>query len=199
MNYKQLLVDLRDALNGVAQPTVQVDALRSYLDKWEQNASATAKIDEAVHHRQLEEWKAQLAASSAWGMEMFKAVIEAGQTALKSSIAINGGAAAALLALLAESLKTNGGSGMGALLSPLGYAWFCFMLGLGSAGAATAVRYLSQALYGNAMKVGESNGGTFYRRGNWARNAAALLGFSSYVLFFFGAAKIFVIMQIAGR
>ena len=53
MNYKQLLVDIRDALNGVAQPTVQVDALRSYLDKWEQNASATAKIDEAVHHRQL--------------------------------------------------------------------------------------------------------------------------------------------------
>jgi 3-dehydroquinate dehydratase len=94
MDAKQLLVDLRDALNGVSQPTVQVDALNKYLDNWEKSATTTQTQTDAQHTRQLEQWKAQLAASSATSIEMFKAVIEAGQTALKSSIVINGGAAA---------------------------------------------------------------------------------------------------------
>ena len=196
MNTKGLLDDLRDALKGVINPTVQVDALNKYLDNWEKSAAATQTQTEAQHTRQLEQWKAQLAASSATSVEMFKAVIESGQTALKSSIVINGGAAAALLALLAEGLKSNGAGQWGALLSPLGTAWLMFMLGLGCAGIATAFRYLSQALYSNSLSLGEHTDGKWYRFGNLVRNIAATLGFLSYGLFFAGAVKIFFVMQL---
>lgn len=198
MDAKELLVDLRDALKGVTQPTVQVDALNKYLDNWEKSAAETQTQTEAQHTRELEQWKAQLAASSATSIEMFKAVIEAGQTALKSSIVINGGAAAALLALLAEGLKSNGAGQWGALLSPLGTAWLMFMLGLGCAGIATAFRYLSQALYSNALSLGERTDGKWYRFGSLVRNIAATLGFLSYGLFFAGAVRIFLVMQSRG-
>jgi len=198
MDSKELLTDLRDALKGVTQPTVQVDALNRYLDNWEKSSVATQTQTDAQHSRQLEQWKAQLAASSATSIEMFKAVIEAGQTALKSSIVVNGGAAAALLALLAEGLKSNGVGQWSSLLSPLGTAWLMFMLGLGSAGSATAFRYLSQALYSNALILGERTDGKWYRFGNWVRNIAATLGFLSYGLFFTGAVKIYLVMQSRG-
>ena len=195
MDSKQLLHDLRDALRGVAQPTVQLDALSRYLDNWEKSADASQMQTDAQHALQLEQLKAQLAASSASSIEMFKAVIEAGQTALKSSIVINGGAAAALLALLSESLKLNGAGQLSSLLSPLGAAWLTFMLGLGCAGILTAFRYLSQALYSNALTRGERNDGRWYKFGGWGRNIAATLGFLSYGFFVAGAVKVFLVMQ----
>lgn len=195
MDAKELLADLRDALKGVTQPTVQVEALNKFLDNWEKSATATQTQTEVQHTRQLEQWKAQLASSSAASIEMFKAVIEAGQTALKSSIVINGGAAAALLALLAEGLKANGAGQWGSLLSPLGAAWLMFMLGLGCAGSATAFRYLSQAFYGNSLRLGERADGKWNRFGDVFRNIAAAIGFLSYGLFFAGAVGIFLVMQ----
>ena len=199
MDAKQLLADLRDALKAVPsteQRTIQVDALNKYLDRWEDSAMQGQKQTEIQHARQLEEWKMQLSVSSASSLEMFKAVIEAGQTALKSSIVINGGAAAALIALMSEGLKANGISNMGSLLSPLGYAWLCFMLGLGCAGSATAARYLSQAFYAERLRNTESATASKWRRfGNWARNTAVVLAIASFALFFAGAMKIFLVMR----
>ena len=203
MDSKELLRDLRDAINGVVdkqQSTIQADALQRYLDNWEKSADNKEKESEAVHARKLEEWKAQLSVSSAASIEMFKAVIEAGLTALKSSIVINGGSAATLLALLAEGLKANGAGGWGAMLSPLGWAWLCFMLGLGFAGTATGARYFSQATYAEAQRRGEGPEkiGGYFKVGNWFRNFAASLGVGSYLLFFIGAGIIFKVI-IAGH
>ena len=194
MDGKELLRDLRDALQVVRngnQTTVQVEALARYLDNWEAAAESTVKETESVHARRLEEWKTQLAVSSAEWLEMFKAVIEAGMTALKSSIVINGGAAATLLALLADGLKSNGSGHWGLMLTPLGWAWMCFMCGLGFAGTATGTRYISQAFYAEAFHLKEPRADTFYKRGNWVRNISAALGVGSYVLFFVGAGIIF--------
>lgn len=197
MHDKQLLTDLRDALQTVRasnQTSIQVDALSQYLDKWEHAADSTVRETDAQHARNLEQWKTQLAVSSAEWLEMFKAVIEAGMTALKSSIVINGGAAAALLALLADGLKANGSEHWGVMLTPLGWAWMCFMCGLGLAGTATGTRYISQALYAEAFHLHESRAGRFYKGGNWVRNISAALGVGSYVLFFTGASKILVVI-----
>lgn len=198
MDAQKLLADLRDALRGVeatSQSTVQVEALRKYLENWENSAKQVQKATDKHHARQLEEWKLQLSVSSASWLEMFKAVIEAGQTTLKSSIVINGGAAAAILALLAEGLKANGENTWQALLSPLGYAWLIFMIGLGSAGSATAARYVSQAFYAESLRLGEDNKvGRWYRWGNYARNVAVSLGLSSYLLFFYGSIRIYWVM-----
>lgn len=197
MDNRQLLVDLRDALQGIRdsnQTSIQVEALTQYLDKWEHVANSTAKETEAERARRLEQWKTQLSVSSAEWLEMFKAVIEAGMTALKSSIVINGGAAATLLALLADGLKANGSGHWGLMLTPLGWAWMCFMCGLGLAGTATGARYLSQAFYAEAFHLKESRADKFYKLGNWGRNIAAALAVGSYVLFFVGAYKIFAVI-----
>lgn len=60
-----------------------------------------------MNNQELEQWKAQhqsnlaqYAAENALNQEMFKSVILAGQTALKSCVIMNGGAAVALLAFI---------------------------------------------------------------------------------------------------
>ena len=60
-----------------------------------------------MNNQELEQWKAQFqsnlaqcAAENALNLEMFKSVILAGQTALKSCTIMNGGAAVALLAFI---------------------------------------------------------------------------------------------------
>ncbi|MDP1684315.1 hypothetical protein [Hydrogenophaga sp.] len=197
MNGKQLLSDLRGALEGIKnsnQSSIQIDALSQYLDKWEAAAENTVKETDAARAQRLDEWKTQLAVSSAEWLEMFKAVIEAGMTALKSSIVINGGAAATLLALLADGLRANGSGHLGLMLTPLGWAWMCFMCGLGCAGTATGTRYISQALYAEAFHLKESRSDAFFRRGNWARNTSAFLGFCSFLLFFIGSGLIFSVL-----
>jgi hypothetical protein len=197
MNSHDLLQELRDALKHAQQSnqTVQIDALKTFLDRWERDSNSQVKADDSSRQRQLEEWKTQLTISSAMTLEMFKSVVEAGQTALKSSIVINGGAAAALLALLAESLKAGGQGSIGALLSPLGFAWLYYMLGLGCAGTSTAIRYLAQALYTQATYLKESMDGKWYHWGNQAKYFAVALGFASFALFFAGSIQIFLVMQ----
>jgi hypothetical protein len=199
MNAKDLLKDLRDAVKGASvanQNAIQIDALLRYLDNWETSASGLEQETTAQHARKLEEWKAQLSVSSASSMEMFKAVIEAGQTALKSSIVINGGAAAALLAVLAEALKAEQPNALGALLSPLGWAWLSFMSGLGLAGFCTAIRYLSQASYAEAMRLGQGpDDGNKYRAGTIFKNIAVGLCILSYVLFLSGVAIVFCVVK----
>lgn len=198
MDNKQLLAELRDALQAVRdgnQTSIQVEALSQYLDKWERAANSMAKETDAEHARRLELWKTQLAVSSAEWLEMFKAVSEAGMTALKSSIVINGGAAATLLALLADGLKANGTGHWGPMLSPLGWAWISFMCGLGLAGAATGTRYLSQALYAGALRQGQDAKSRLYKGGDWVRNISVLFGCGSFVLFFVGAWMIFSVIH----
>jgi hypothetical protein len=57
---------------------------------------------------------------------------------------INGGASAALLAVLAEGLKSPAPQ-LGGSLSLLSIGWLCFMFGLLSATAGMAFRYFAQA------------------------------------------------------
>lgn len=83
--------------------------------------------------------------------EMVKAEIEAGLSAIKASQIVNGGAAAALLAVLAEGMKQPQ-SQLAALTPALSFGWFCFMMGLLATIAAHAARYFSQALFTTAVQ-----------------------------------------------
>ena len=190
----ELLAKLEE-LEGQGKQELSLTPLATLLRSWkaqiETNSIATA--DETA--RQLEVWKVQSAASSASRLEMFKAVIESGQTALKASTVINGGAAAALLALLAEALKSASGSTSGPLLSSLGCAWFTFMMGLACAGLAAAARYASQALYMEESRITEAeNSKRFKRFGNGIRNLAIALGLISFLCFIGGSVLVLVVM-----
>ena len=77
-------------------------------------------------------------------LEMFRSVITTGQSALKASMLLNGGAAVALLAFIghaAESTVTK------IMVSALALPLFIFVTGALVAAVATGGTYLSQSLY----------------------------------------------------
>ena len=88
-----------------------------------------------------------MAANSGASSEMFKSVIEAGLSALRAATLINAGAAAAVLAFIGSILKPGGTAVALISMTPLGFAWFMYMLGLGFAGTAAGFRYLTQACF----------------------------------------------------
>lgn len=198
MDAKIALVDLLEKVEELESAgTLQVDtgALTKLLKDWNKQIAASTEVSDIQRQHQLELWKVQSTTDTAHSVEMFKAVLESGQTALKSATIINGGAAAALLALLAEALKGGPSSATAGFLSTLGLGWFSFMLGLGSAGLATASRYVSQALYSESLRRRETTPDSQFRRyGGIGRNAAIFFGVASFATFFIGSALVFGVM-----
>ncbi len=159
MDASELIGDLRSAITDLeakGSSTIPVASLRTYLEVWEEDSSKAARlnVDEAAHQRtlHLEQFKHHMSANAALLTEMFKSVLEAGQTALRAVTVINGGAAAAILAFIGGILKPGGSPDALVAVSPLGAAWFMFMIGLGAAGAAAGFRYLAQACYQRALE-----------------------------------------------
>jgi hypothetical protein len=112
----------------------------------QEEAGPTSITPEQAAHN-LEVWKAQLTAISTFDVEMFKSVIESGQAAVKSAILINGGAAAALLAFAGSAITKWQMEPGSPLLTAVGDAMVCFMLGVATAGFSSGFRYLSQASF----------------------------------------------------
>jgi hypothetical protein len=77
-------------------------------------------------------------------LEMFRSVINAGQSALKAAMIMNGGAAVALLALLGHAASD---ASTKSLVAKLAFPLFLFVLGVLFSGVATGVNYVSQGLY----------------------------------------------------
>jgi len=82
-------------------------------------------------------------------LEMFRSVIAAGQSALKASMLMNGGAAVALLAFIgnaASNLSTR------PIVSKFALPLFLLVLGVFFSGVATGANYLTQLLYAKSLK-----------------------------------------------
>lgn len=199
MNSSRLLIDLRDALDDLetkAQASVQVGALRTYLADWERNMQSSPVADnESIRAAHIEQYKHQLSTSSAWSLEMFEAVIEAGQSALKAATIINGGAAAAVLAFIGSAMKPGALADQIAVVSPLGSAWFCFMLGLGVAGTASGFRYLSQAGFAQSAALDTKGGQRWGWFGTAFQIGSVILGIAAFAAFFVGSWKLARIFQ----
>lgn len=119
--------------------------------------------------------------------EGFRAVMEAGLSALKSSIIINGSAALALLTFIGGAWQRSCDNFP--LISSLGKALFIFVLGVGFSGVASGMRYLSQAAYQQNcrdMILGKVYS-VWIRIGNFFRNLTIILAVVSYFSFFYGA------------
>lgn len=191
MNASEAVKQIQDAVleaeRGGAKD-LSIANLKVYLEHvatvvGQQEHGGTAVSEVRANH-QLEIWKTHLSADSAMSVELFKAATEGGQTALRSAIVINGGAAVTVLAFAGNAI-TKGQIAPGApLLSAIGTALLWFMVGVGVAGVSSGFRYLSQFFYS------QSNLG----RGNrwWARSGAIgnvisiLLGVGSFAVFFVG-------------
>lgn len=103
------------------------------------------------HEHQMEVWKVEAPLKNAANLEMFKSIIEAGQTAIKTGTVINGGAALGLLAFIGNLATKQPGQSVEVFSNPLVF----FMAGVASAGICSVFRYLSQAGYQKNESLGD--------------------------------------------
>ncbi len=162
MNAKEVIDDLGGALAEVkeqGQKVVSVAALESYLANLKGHVEKVGELDRikldsdlasfrAEHERILAHYDAQQKHS----VEIIRSVFAYGQAALKSSILINGGAAAALLAFIGKIWSEETGQ---AAVNALTNALVLFSFGVLAGAIGTAATYLSQLSYTSSWtKIG---------------------------------------------
>lgn len=157
---------------------VQVGALRAYLDALEKDAGASQEYRNREHAGML----AHYAARSQNEIEMLKAVLEAGKSALHALLLINGGAVVALLGVMSNLVGKSEGA---ALARYLALPLLQFGIGVLLGAVGFALRYLSQACYSDSEDLDDK----LHRAGDWMRYAAILSAVGGYVLFGFAVAN----------
>lgn len=186
MKASDVLKEIREALEPIkehGQTTFSIDAMENYLKLFDKDVENDTYYKSQDHESRLAQFKAenerniaQANNETAHSLEMFKSVITVGQSALKSSMLINGGAAAALLAFTGKIWETTTSE---LVANSLTTSIFIFCLGVLCAALATGTTYLSQFSFARGwLKLGHSIN-TF--------NIIVVL--SSYGLFCLGAFK----------
>lgn len=155
MQAKDIVQDIRKAVASVKeqkQEVISVSALEQYLDELERHVDQTEEINKlkletnlanfrAAHERNIARYQAQ----RQYDIEILKSVLTYAQTALKSIMIINGGAAAGLLAFIGK-IWTNTSitqSAVNALTSSI--TLYAFGLLIGAVGTGSA--YLTQSAH----------------------------------------------------
>lgn len=182
--------DLRDVsilaselakLKDGGQTAVLIDQLVAYL-------GTLPAPDERDRHFEWTKLTTSLQHAS-W-TEMFKSTLEAGQTALKTLITINGGAAAALLAFLSNLIGKQPGT---ALQGRISAAMAVYVAGVGLAGGSSVCRYFTQLMGTRAIVSRAAQNEEGIKKSEKVGNAfvviAILLGLSSLVAFCIGGWK----------
>lgn len=159
MDYRAFADALRHGLNdakarGVA--TVSVDDVLKHISALEhavsnQSSNSSQAVEEANRRsweKYLEDYRAYLSARNDTEIKMFESVISAGQNATRILLAINGGAAIAVLAFLGH-LASIDSSMIKAFASPL--RWFTF--GVALMGLVAGGTYLSQLAFSSEKRV----------------------------------------------
>ncbi|SDU20302.1 hypothetical protein [Pseudomonas mandelii] len=122
---------------------VTIESLETYLEALKQHIESQAPLMQANidFQRQANEYAHQSE------QEMFRSVIVSGQIALKTSLLIGGGGAAALLAFASSAWKSLKPEG----LELLGLTVFLLGVGVLLVGIAAGTTYLSQSFYHDGL------------------------------------------------
>ncbi len=156
-------------LEGEGQKLVSTEALRQYLGTLEKDAGISSEIRKLQHDSSLAQYKADLDQTIA----MFNAVIGFAQSALKTSLLVNGAAAIALLSFIGNIWTKEQTPDVARSLSS---ALVFFCVGVLAAAVSTVTTYLAQGCYAHQ-----------YRKAGIAFHVATLgLISASYILFGFG-------------
>ncbi len=145
---------------------------------------ARTPADAAAGDAAMEAYRAEL---SAWvssrqqdhehNLEMLRATITTGQSALKSALLINGGAAVALLAFIGSAGSAWSSNKIAEALPDISAALLLYVFGVLAAAVAAGATYLSQAGYGNEF-------GKASRCVGYIGHVLAVVGvLASYILF----------------
>ncbi|WP_139686259.1 hypothetical protein [Vibrio tasmaniensis] len=186
MKASDVLQEIRNALKPIkeqGQSTFSIEAMENYLNLFAKDVENDTFYKSQDHEERLAKFKAENDRSialannqTAHSLEMFKSVITAGQSALKSGMVINGGAAVALLAFAGKIWETAISE---VVANSLTSSIFIFCLGVLSAALATGTTYLSQLLFSNDR----------LKLGNYVNRFNIAVVLSSYGFFCFGAYK----------
>lgn len=177
MESQELIDSFRKQLDQVkaqGAQQVQVSALRAYLDALQKDAGASQEYRNREHTGML----AQFSARNERSIEMLKAVLEAGKSALHALLIINGGAVVALLGVMSNLAGKDGG---GLLAKYLALPLLQFGIGVLIGAVGFALRYFSQACYAESGDSKDQH----HRWGDRFRYAAIVSAFAGYVLFGF--------------
>ncbi|NNN85795.1 hypothetical protein FKN93_17950 [Vibrio sp. A8-1] len=160
---------------------ISINAFESYLSSIESENEEYTKYAQMQLERDLAVFKAENDRNIAHAnnlttnsLELFRSVILSGQSALKASMVINGGAAVALLAFMG---KIWGSSIASEVAYSLSRSTFLFCVGIVLGAFAAGTTYFTQCLY-NIEK---------FRLGNFFNIATVLMILSSYGIFIFSA------------
>ena len=145
--HKQALTETKSQ----GHETVSIDAMENYLTLFEKDLEQENYYNSLDHELKLakfqvenDQYIAHTNNQTIHAAEMFKAVITAGQSALKASMIINGGAAVALLAFAGRIWETTTSETVASSLTN-GIIFFCF--GVLIAAISTGTTYLSQLAF----------------------------------------------------
>jgi len=154
MKAKDVLTEIQNALRETKKQghsTVSIEAMENYLKEFDKEVDHDSHYEKLNFDSQIAQFKAENDRNiahannlTAHSVEMFKSVITAGQSALKASMVINGGAAVALLAFAGKIWETST-SALVATSLVTSTLIFCF--GVLCAALASGITYLSQSSY----------------------------------------------------
>jgi hypothetical protein len=170
---------------------LHADAVLAYLDDLQKQAGESQHLRKLNSDRTL----AQYNANNDHSVELLKAVLEAGKSALHYLVLINGGAVIALLGTLGSlagkisGAMTQSTAGAATILAQLlALPLLQFGTGVLCGAVGFALRYVSQAFFTEAFNcdLRESGGGKQYERfgraARWAALATVVAGFVAFGL-----------------
>ena len=188
MSAKEFAVQLKNTIqqiktNGTA--AIYCDNLISYLDEVIKSPSPVVTEPELARYKaELELWIEQNKNAHASSLEMFRSVITAGQSAIRSSFLLNGGAAVAVLAFISHLTEKQPDK-----VAVFADSLIPFVVGVLSITVTSGLTYLSQWFYGAEDR------GWKEKTGFWLNVAAIVLGLSSYGFFAWGMCRAYLGFQ----
>lgn len=178
MSTKQFAKQMRESIEGIkanGTAAIYCEHLIAYLEEVEASPTPDLSVVEIEQLRaDLQNRVEANKYEHESGLEMFRSVIAAGQSAIKSSFLLNGGAAVTLLAFLGHLAAVSPAkvSGFAACLLP-------FSFGVLAMAVVSGFTYLSQWLYASAHLKARKAGFVF-------NMLCIVLGLSSYGFFGWG-------------
>lgn len=191
MEAKELLSTIKadiDAAKNEGVSSLDVDLLNNYLSSFETKTAHSEyerMITLAKFKEDSENYRADINHQAGAELAMFKSVITTGQSALKASLIINGGAALALLALFGKIWGSQTGQ---LIIDSMALAIMMFSKGVLYAAFATGGAYLSQRIYSMKSQFYEFLGHVL---------SIIIIGFvfASYAMFYYGSMQAVSFLQ----
>ena len=178
MEVKQFAFDMKNMIeeiraNGTA--AIYCDNLIGYLDNVLKSPLPEPSERESDHYKaQLQQWIEDRKHAQQQSLEMFRSVITAGQSAIRTALLLNGGAAVAVLAFLGHLAGTlNDG------VPDFAYCLILFSFGALAITVTSGLTYLSQWLYAKDQVWAQN-------AGFWANVGCIALGTLAYGFFVWG-------------